>query len=92
MYDVVLSRKYKSSLKRVCRHKDFDQSRLEQVVDLLSKGQPLPPQFRDHQLIGSMKNYRECHIKSDILLVYQIFQNELVLLLVDIGSHSDLFE
>lgn len=52
---------------------------------------PLPAQYRDHQLTGSLKDYRECHVRSDILLVYQIHQNELVLLLVDIDSHSDLF-
>ena len=46
--------------------------------------------YKDHQLIGQMKAYSECHIKSDLLLVCMI--EDETLKLVDIGSHSELFE
>lgn len=42
------------------------------------------------------KNYKkicgECHIEPDWLLVYQYIDNELILLLVSTGSHSELFK
>jgi len=34
---------------------------------------------------------RDCRIESDWLLVYQIVDKELILLLVETGTHSDLF-
>ena len=37
------------------------------------------------------KNCGECHIEPDWLLVYQYYENELILVLVNTGSHSDLF-
>lgn len=37
------------------------------------------------------KNCRECHIEPDWLLVYQYVDNQLILILVATGSHSDLF-
>ena len=37
------------------------------------------------------KNCGECHIEPDWLLVYQYIDNELVLVLVATGSHSELF-
>jgi len=46
---------------------------------------------RDHALSGEWHGYRECHIKGDLLLVYQIHDDVLVLVLVDIGSHPQLF-
>ena len=49
----------------------------------------LEDKYKDHQLKGNMKDFRECHIKPDLLLVYMIEDN--VLKLVDIGSHSELF-
>jgi len=50
----------------------------------------LPEEFDDHQLTGNLKNYRECHIKGDLLLVYQVQKTELILILVDVGTHSYL--
>lgn len=40
------------------------------------------------------KNYincKECHIEPDLLLIYQVHDKELLLLLINIGSHSELF-
>jgi mRNA interferase YafQ len=91
-YEVVLSTKYKSALKKCCRHKDFDKDLLEKVVITLANGETLSPKYKDHQLIGSLQDYRECHIKSDLLLIYQKHEDVLVLLLVNIGSHSKLFK
>ena len=47
--------------------------------------------FKDHQLIGQFKNFRECHLASDILLVYTKDIDVITLELVDIGTHSGLF-
>lgn len=50
----------------------------------------LPEKYRDHQLKGDMKAYRECHVKPDLLLVYQ-FENDAVLL-TNLDSHANLFK
>ena len=34
---------------------------------------------------------RDCHIEPDWLLIYKYLDNELILLLVNTGSHSDVF-
>ena len=46
---------------------------------------------RDHALKGDFKGYRECHIKPDVLLIYKIEKDVLILVLADIGSHTNLF-
>jgi mRNA interferase YafQ len=56
---------------------------------LLSHKKPLPPEAKDHALIGDWENFRECHISGDLLLIYQIEAE--VIKLVRIGSHSQLF-
>ena len=61
------------------------------VIDLLASGKSLPPLYKDHKLTGELSSCRECHIKGDLLLIYQIKEENLVLILVDIGSHSQLF-
>ena len=69
----------------------YDPKLLEEVVVLLSNGVPLPRKYRDHQLKGDLRDYRECHIAPDWLLVYKIDKDVLVLVLHRTGTHSDLF-
>ena len=92
MYTAVPSRRYIRSLKRISRHKDFDRQKLDRAIITLKEGRKLALQYQDHELSGKFAGIRECHLQHDVLLLYQIQNNELILLLINIGSHSELFE
>lgn len=64
---------------------------LQEVVDLLAMGEPLPKKNRDHALTGDWIGHRECHIAPDWLLLYRVDGNVLTLTLTHTGSHSDIF-
>lgn len=81
---------FKKDFKRI-KKRGYDISRLEKIVELLANEVPLPEQFKDHNLSGNYNGLRECHIAPDWLLIYQVNNNELVLVLSRTGSHSDLF-
>lgn len=81
---------FKKDFKRI-KKRGYDISRLEKIVELLANEVPLPEQFKDHNLSGNYNGFRECHIAPDWLLIYQVNNNELVLVLSRTGSHSDLF-
>ena len=81
---------FKKDYKRI-KKRGYDISRLEKIVELLANEVPLPEQFKDHNLSGNYNGFRECHIAPDWLLIYQVNNNELVLVLSRTGSHSDLF-
>ena len=91
MYIVDSTKAYRKAYKRVSKHKDFNRQVLEYIIDALSRGEKLEPKYQDHQLTGEFKEYRECHLQHNLLLMYQIHENVLVLLLVDLGTHDDLF-
>ena len=63
---------------------------LEVVIEYLMNDQKLPIKYRDHALKKSKKykNFRECHVLPDLLLIYK--KEEDVLSLLRIGSHSKL--
>src|SRR3954449_11226820 len=75
--------------KAASRHRNID-ARLTAVIELLAADQPLPPANRDHALTGNWTGYRECHVRSDLQLVYGKPDDD-TLRLVRLGSHSDLF-
>jgi mRNA interferase YafQ len=64
----IFKRDYKR-VKVAPRHsKDLDQL-LSAILEHLLGDHVLPPRHRDHELSGSWKGYRECHIKPDLLLI-----------------------
>ena len=78
--------------RKLAQKRGLDLSLLQEAIVLLSKGEVLPPKYRDHQLRGRLSAFRECHIKGDWLLVYRIIEDKLVLSLHSTGTHADLFE
>jgi mRNA interferase YafQ len=94
MYRLVKSKKFDRSFKKLDRSGKFKgvvEEKFKTAVNLLLAGKKLPASYRDHQLTGDAKQYRECHIKGDLLLLYEILDDVLILVLIDIGSHSELF-
>jgi mRNA interferase YafQ len=91
MYTVKPSKTYRKSIKKILKSGRFNIQLLEDVVNTLAAGKVLSVKYQDHALAGDLSEYRECHIKPDILLIYTKIKNELILVLVDIGSHSELF-
>ncbi|NLR12945.1 type II toxin-antitoxin system RelE/ParE family toxin [Lactobacillus sp. ZJLC29-4] len=64
--------------------------------------QQLPPEFEDHELNRRMSDYNEFHLRdtpknktpsetNDVLVVYTIDTDELVLIGIRVGSHDRLF-
>lgn len=89
-YTVKVTNKFKKDYKLALK-RNLPVKLLENIVQKLANAEPLPPENRDHQLSGNWANFRECHILPDWLLVYQIYDDVLVLSLARTGSHSDIF-
>ena len=90
-YSIVYSGQFKRSYK-LCKKRGLDVSKLEKVLRILANEGKLPEQYNPHKLVGrKWAGYWECHIEPNWLLVWDQNDTELVLLLLDTGTHSDLF-
>jgi mRNA interferase YafQ len=89
MKALVVRTAFKKDLKRIVK-RGYDRALLEGVIDLLRHGLPLPEARRDHPLKGEWRNWRECHVAPDWLLIYRMTADEV--LLARTGTHADLFE
>ena len=85
-YEKQFKKDYKKIIKRGFKSTDF-----KKVISYLVNGYALPKIYKDHELGGKYKGFRECHIKNDWLLIYYINNKELILYLTRTGTHSDLF-
>lgn len=90
MYRIEFTAEMKRNVK-LMKKRGKDISKLIAVLDLLASGNPMPQQYDDHRLSGNLKDFRECHIEPDWLLMYQIHEDVLILTATATGTHADLF-
>lgn len=90
MYRIVYTNRMKKDA-RLMKKRGKDMSKLVNVLSLLASGIPTPAQYKDHQLTGDLHDFRECHIEPDWLIMYQIYEGDLILSATATGSHADLF-
>lgn len=91
-YSIKRSNNFKKQYKKILKQ-GKDISKMEKVIEIIASGEQLDEKYKDHNLNDNKyyRGCRECHIEPDWLLFYKIINNELILYLVETGSHSDLF-
>ncbi len=82
---------FRRDLKRESKgqHRAFLSENFVAVVQTLANNQPLAERFHDHALSNNWQDYRDCHIRPDLVLIYRKPDDD-TLQLVRLGSHSEL--
>lgn len=93
MFEIVASTKFLKDLKLLKKRSAKDAQLLQQLITVLAgnghKG--LDKKHMPHKLSGDYKGYWECHVKPDLLLIWDENEQINLLELVRTGTHSDLF-
>ncbi len=88
-----IARSFKTDFKKLSKS---EKEETNVVVQKLQKDEPLEKKYKDHSLHGNYEDFRECHIRPDLLLVYKKTDNieeELYILsLARINSHTNIFD
>jgi mRNA interferase YafQ len=80
---------FKKDLKRAARQRR-NLKKVEQILEILAVPKPMPEIYKDHRLKGAWRDFRECHVEPDWLLIYIITDFELRP--TRLGTHGELFE
>jgi mRNA interferase YafQ len=80
---------FKRDLKRAARQ-GRDIEKVGKVLEILAEPESLPEAYKDHRLKGSWRDFRECHLEPDWLLIYTITDFELRP--TRLGTHAELFD
>ncbi len=82
-------KKFKSDLRRA----SLSNSQFQKFVHylhLLMQNKELPPEAKDHSLKGEYKDTREFHLGGDMLVIYMVTEDEVIL--IRLGTHAQLFK
>ena len=93
MYRIVRTKAFERSYRKLKQSGIKEQifNDIKSIIDTLALRKSLSPKHQDHKLAGYFDGYRECHVRPNLLLIYQIDHGNLILIVVDIGSHPYLF-
>lgn len=92
-YKIEFTSRYKKDYKRYLSN-EKKLAKIDATILLLEEGgvNNLPQNMRAHFLKGEYAGHLECHIEPDLLVIWLQYDEELKrILLVRLGSHSELF-
>ena len=90
VYDIDVTNKFKKQIK-IASKRNLDLQLLIDVIYILAKDEKLEEKYQVHTLSGFSEIVWECHVKPDWLLTWSYSDDKLVLILLETGTHSDLF-
>ncbi len=90
MKEIKAAKSFKKDLKRYANQPKKLRLLYNFVEEYMQTGKPIPPKYHPHRLIGDYAGHMECHIEGDYLLIWYD-DNENVIKLIRLGSHSELF-
>ena len=90
MRELKITSQFKKDLKRY-KNQPNRIDKLKVVLRCLQQGEPIPQEYKPHKLLGEYRDCMECHIESDILLIW-LDENMEIVKLIRFGTHSELFK
>jgi mRNA interferase YafQ len=88
LFDIDYTNQFKKDVK-LCYKRNFDLQLLENAIKLLAETGFLPSQYKPHPF--PERKVMECHIQPDWLLIWKQENSKMILVLLESGTHSDLF-
>ena len=89
MFEINYSKSFKKDFKKL---NEIDRELTLEVLEKLSRDEKLDPKYKDHALKGKYSKYRDCHVRPDLVLIYEKREDLLVLKALRVGKHSEVFK
>lgn len=90
MYSINYTHQFKKDMRK-CVKRGLNVDAITKVISILATTGTLPPEYKPHLLKGNHKGQWECHIEPNWLMTWEQNDNELTLLFLQTGTHSDIF-
>ena len=87
-FKLIQTKEFIKSFKKLLQK---DKDKVKTLLKLLENDEELPAKYCDHQLKGELQEFRECHIRGDLLLLYRKRQQILTITAINVGSHNQIF-
>ena len=91
---LVAYKSFKRAFKKLIKKNPQLQSKVVCILDLL-EDDPFTPSLKSHKLTGDLDGYWSCSVNYDYRIIFTFSQDEedkeTLIILVDIGSHDEVY-
>ncbi len=91
MYTLAFATRFTRAFRKYNRSGRFPLDKFQKALAYLEAGKALPAPYTDHSLKGPLVDYREFHLEYDILVQYRKNEEQKIITLSKIGTHTELF-
>ncbi|MBL1200596.1 MAG: type II toxin-antitoxin system YafQ family toxin [Nostoc sp. GBBB01] len=92
--EVVWSSGFKRSFRKITKKNPQLKNQIVNVLRLLADD-PFTPSFKSHKLTGNLAGLWSCSVAYDCRIIFNLSEDdkllEMVILLIDIGSHDEVY-
>ena len=92
MYQILYTNNFRKQLRKILKSGKNISEEITSIIDVLASGNPLQENLHNHRLQGKYKNMFECHIRPNVLLVYEKDEENKIIIFKALGSHTELFK
>jgi mRNA interferase YafQ len=94
MMEVVWSSGFKRSFRKITKKNPQLKNQIINVLRLLADD-PFTPSLKSHKLTGNLAGFWSCSVAYDCRIIFNLSEDEklleMVILLIDIGSHDEVY-
>lgn len=91
---ILWSKGFKRSYQKVIKKSPQLKSKITDVLKLLAND-PFTPSIKSHKLTGNLAGLWSCSVAYDCRIIFSFSEDgellEMMILLIDIGSHDDVY-
>ncbi|WP_017294745.1 type II toxin-antitoxin system RelE/ParE family toxin [Geminocystis herdmanii] len=91
---ILWSKGFKRSYQKVIQKNPQLKSRIADVIKILAND-PFTPSIKSHKLTGNLSGLWSCSVAYDCRIIFSFSEDgkllEMMILLIDIGSHDDVY-
>lgn len=92
--NLVAQKRFKKAFKRLIKKNPQLKDKILETLDLL-ENDPFTPSLKSHKLTGNLANCWSCSVSYDCRIIFtfskDIDSDDMVIILVDIGSHDEVY-
>ena len=93
--NLIWSKGFKRSFKKLIKKKPQLKNQIFDVLRLLAKD-PFTPSLKSHKLSGNLEGLWSCSVAYDCRIIFSFSEEgeflEIIILLIDIGSHDKVYK
>lgn len=89
------TKRFRKDYAKLQRSGSKNMKKLRNLMELLIDDVILAAKYKDHALQGQWKDFRDCHVEGDWVLIYQLSEDEKgnsIVTFCASDNHSNLFE